>query len=100
MPRVAELPPGWENFGPAQKVEHLLNMSLDRAAEILSWGPVTDLHAHRLHVWLQVSRIVFVIGTKALFDGKLGRDAALERDRDRILGELIDGFEQRAASRG
>src|SRR6516225_5720355 len=54
MPRVAELPRSWQNFGPAQKVEHSLNMSLDRAAEILSWGPVADLNAHRLHVWLQV----------------------------------------------
>jgi len=100
MPRVAELPREWRNFGPAQKVEHLLNMSLDRAAEILSWGPVTDLDAHRQHVWLQVWRVVFMIGTKALFDGKLSRDAARERDRDRILGELIDGFKQRAARRG
>src|SRR5215469_1467893 len=99
MPRVAELPPGWENFGPAQKVEHLLNMSLDRAAEVLSWGPVTDLDADRLHVWLQVWRVVFMIGTKALFDGKLGRDAALERDKDRILGKLIRGFEQSRAQR-
>jgi hypothetical protein len=37
---------------------------------------------------------------KALFDGKLTRDAALERHRDRILDELINGFEQLAASRG
>jgi hypothetical protein len=38
MPRVAELPRGWRHFGPAQKVEHLLNMSLDRAAEIFCDG--------------------------------------------------------------
>src|SRR5262249_9112857 len=88
----------WRTLGPAQKVEHLLKMSLDRAAEILSWGPVADLDAHRLHVWLQVWRVVFMIGTKALFDGKLSRDAARERDRDRILGELMRGFEERAAA--
>jgi hypothetical protein len=35
-----------------------------------------------------------MIGTKALFDGKLERDAARERDRDRILGELIRKFEE------
>ena len=74
-------------------------MSLDRAAEVLSWGPVTELDTHRLHVWLQVWRVVFMIGTKALFDGKLSRDAALERDRDRILGELIKGFDQSRAQR-
>ena len=88
MPRVAELPRGWRDFGPAQKVEHLLNMSLDRAAEILSWGPVTDLDAHRSHLWLQVWRVVFMIGTKAYFDGRLGREARSERDRERILEEL------------
>ena len=53
----------------------------DHAAEILSWGPVADLGAHRLHVWLQVWRVVFMVGTKARFDGKLERDAARERDR-------------------
>ena len=37
MPHAAELPRGWRDFGPAQKVE-LLNMSLDHAAEILSRG--------------------------------------------------------------
>jgi len=89
MPRVAELPRGWRNFGPAQKVEHLLNMSLDRAAEILSWEPVTDLDTHRLHLWLQVWRVVFMIGVKAHFDGKLGREAALERNRERILSEMM-----------
>src|SRR5262249_6764930 len=80
MLRVAELPRGWRDFGPAQKVEHLLNMSLDRAAEILSWGPVTDLDAHRSHLWLQVWRVVFMIAVKAHLDGTLGRDAALERN--------------------
>jgi hypothetical protein len=43
----------WRGLGPAEKIERLLDMSLDRAAEILSWGPVADLDAHRLHVWLQ-----------------------------------------------
>ena len=92
MPRVAELPRSWQNFGPAPKVEHLLTMSLDRAAEILSWGPVADLDAHRLHVWLQVWRVVFMIGTKALFDGRLGREAARERDRERVIANLACEF--------
>ena len=92
MPRVAELPSGWRDFGPAQKVEHLLNMSLDRAAEILSWGPVTDLDPHRLHVWLQVWRVVFMIGTKALFEGRLGREAARERDRESVIANLAREF--------
>ena len=35
MPRVADLPPGWRYWSPAQKIEHLLGMSLDRAADIL-----------------------------------------------------------------
>jgi hypothetical protein len=37
MLRVAELPPGWRWFSTAEKVEHLLGMSPDRAAEILIW---------------------------------------------------------------
>jgi hypothetical protein len=54
----------WHGFGPAEKIERLLGMSLDHAAEILSWGPVADLGAHRLHVWLQVWRVVFMVGTR------------------------------------
>jgi hypothetical protein len=37
---------------------------------------------------LQVIRIVFAIGAKALLDGRLGREAARERNRERILAEL------------
>jgi len=29
MPRVAELPSGWNRWAPAEKVEHFLGMSLD-----------------------------------------------------------------------
>jgi hypothetical protein len=39
-------------------------------------------------VLTQVLRIILMIGLKALLDGKLGRDAARERDRQRILEEL------------
>jgi hypothetical protein len=38
-----------------------------------------------------------MIGAKALFDGKLGREAARERDRERVLSELIRGFEEHRA---
>jgi hypothetical protein len=31
---------------------------------------------------------VFMIGAKALFDGRLGREAARERDRQPLLEEL------------
>jgi len=88
MPRVAELPPGWQHLGPAQKVEHLLNMSLDRANEILSWELVTDLDAQRLHVRLQVWRVVFMIRVKGLLNGKLDREVAFDRNRQRLLEEI------------
>ena len=38
MPRVADLQRGWADWSSAQKIEHLLGMSLDRAHEILSHG--------------------------------------------------------------
>ena len=87
MPLVADLPRGWRHWSPAQKIEHLLGMSLDRAHEILSWR-VGELDSQRLNVLTQVLRIILMIGLKALLDGKLGRDAARERDRQRILEEL------------
>jgi hypothetical protein len=42
----------------------------------------------------RVWRVVFMVGTKALFDGKLERDAARERNQDRVLGEMIAEFEE------
>src|SRR5262249_56392406 len=58
MPRVADLPPGWRHWSPAEKIEHLLGMSLDRCYEILSW-PMTDLDPFRFSVWVQVWRVGF-----------------------------------------
>jgi len=85
MPRVAELPAGWRDFSAAQKIEHLIG--LDRSYEILSW-PIAELDPYRLHVWMQVWRIVFMIGVKAHLDGSLSRAAERERYRDAVLEEL------------
>jgi len=63
-------------------------MSPDRASEILSWELVTDLDAQRLHVWLQVWRVVFMIGVKALLNGKLDREVAFDRNRQRLPEEI------------
>jgi hypothetical protein len=87
MPRTADLPRGWRHWSPAEKIEHLLGMSLDRAHEILSWR-VGELDSHRLNVLTQVLRVIPMIGARALLDGRLGREAARERDRERILAEM------------
>jgi hypothetical protein len=87
MPRVPELPPGWRWFSTAEKVEHLLGMSLDRAAEILTW-PLAELDPLQLSLRMQVWRIVFMIGMKAWLNGTLGREADRERNRQRILAEF------------
>jgi hypothetical protein len=89
----------WRVLGPAEKIERLFSMSLDDLYAIMSW-PIEELDAFRLSIRMQVTRVVFMVGVKAMLDGKLSREARRERDRDRVLGELIDGFEQRAASRG
>jgi hypothetical protein len=86
MPRVADLPLGWRHFTTAQKIEHLIG--LDRYEEILSWGPVTELDPLRLSFQMQVIRIFLRIGLKAVLDGTLAREAASERERERILVEL------------
>jgi len=53
---------------PAQKLEFLLGMSLDDIYEIMSW-PIGELDPFRLSVRMQVTRVVFMIGVKALLDG-------------------------------
>jgi hypothetical protein len=62
-------------------------MPLDRAAEILTW-PIAELDPHQLSVKMQVWRVVFMIGVKAWLIGTLGREAARERDRERVLAEM------------
>ena len=95
MPRVAELPPGWRHFTTAQKIDHLIG--LDRCYKIMSWGPITELNPLRASFRWQVWRVVFMTGVKAMLDGTLAREAARERDRERILEELSRGFAEHAA---
>ena len=87
----------WRALSPGEKIERLLNMLLDRAAEILTW-PLAELDPLRLSLRMQVSHIVFMIGVKALLDGKLDRQAARERDRQLVLERLSPGL--RAGLRG
>jgi hypothetical protein len=80
----------WRALSPSEKIELLLDMSLDRAAEILTW-PVAELDPLRASLRMQVWRIVFMIGMKAMLEGKLGR----ERDRERALEKLSLGLRAR-----
>jgi hypothetical protein len=89
MPRVADLPPGWRHFSVAQKIEHLIG--LDRCYEILSWQ-WAGLDPLRRSMQLQVMRIMFSICMKAALDGTLERDAARERNRQRVLDQLDRAF--------
>jgi hypothetical protein len=77
----ANRPPGWNRWSAAEKVEHLLGLSLDRMHEYLSW-PADDLDPYRLAAQTQVIRVV------AMVAAKVGGEAARQRDRQRILDEL------------
>jgi hypothetical protein len=59
----------WHALSSDEKIERLLNMPLHRAAEILTW-PVAELDPLRRSLWMQVWRVVFMVGVKALFDGQ------------------------------
>jgi hypothetical protein len=85
MPRVADLPPDWRHFSPAEKIDHLIG--LDRCYEILSW-PWAGLDPLRRSMQMQVIRVLLPIGIKALLDGSFGREAARERNRAAVLEEL------------
>jgi hypothetical protein len=73
-------------FTTAEKIEHLIG--LDRYEEILSWGPITDLDPLRLSFQMPVMRVFLRIGLKAVLDGTLPREAARDRERERILSEM------------
>ena len=64
MPRVAQLPRGWRRWSPAEKIEHLLVMSLDQGHEILSW-PVAELDPPQLAVQEQMRHVMYVAGLRA-----------------------------------
>src|SRR5438132_225537 len=51
-------------------------------------GARRRLDSQRLNVLTQVLRVILMIGVRALLDSKLGREAARERDRQRILAKL------------
>jgi hypothetical protein len=72
-----ELPPGWRDFSTTAKVEHLIG--LDRAAVILSWGPI-ELDPLRASYVPQAMRILFRIGVTAILEGKVDREALRERE--------------------
>ena len=78
----------WRTLGPAVKIERLFGMSLDDLYEIMSW-PIGELDPFRLSVRMQVTRTIFTICLKAVLDGTLGRDAARERNRERLLAEMV-----------
>ena len=90
MPRVADLPTGWRHYSAAQKIDHLIG--LDRCSEILSWGPITELHPLRQSFQWQVMRILWRICIKAVFDGSLDREIARERNRAAVLDDLHHKF--------
>jgi hypothetical protein len=96
MPRVAELPPGWRHFSPAQKIEHLLGM--DRCYEILSWPPA-GLDPLCRSMQMQVMRVLLPIGMRAALDGSLDGEVARERRRAAALEELDRKLRARAEKR-
>jgi hypothetical protein len=83
----------WRALSPGEKIERLFDMSLDDLYEIMSW-PIGELDPFRMSARMQVTRVVFMVGVKAMLDGTLGRQAAHERERDRALSELVREFEE------
>jgi hypothetical protein len=81
----ANKPRGWNRWSAAEKVEHLLSMSLDRMHDYLAW-PADGLDPYRLAAQAQVLRVVVTVAAKA------GIEAHRERDRQRVLKELARRF--------
>ena len=59
LPSVAgsNKPPGWNRWSDAERVEHLLGMSLDRMHDYLSWS-VNSLDPYRLAARTQIVRVI------------------------------------------
>jgi hypothetical protein len=75
----ADKPPGWDRWSEAEKVQHLLGLSLDRMHDYLSWPP-DGLDAHRLAAQAQAARIVSNTPPPRLLEG-VGRVGMHSRSR-------------------
>jgi hypothetical protein len=78
-----------------ESTEHLIRHSPDVA---ISNNRLLDIDQGKVgeHV-MQVTRVVFMIGVKALLDGTLGREAGRERNRDAELARLSEAVRTRHA---
>jgi hypothetical protein len=88
----AHKPPGWDRWSAAEKVEHLLGMSLDRMYDYLSW-PADGLDPYRLAAQTQVVRVVTMVAAK------VGVEVHRKRNRDRVLEALARGLRARLRDR-
>jgi len=78
----ADKPAGWERWSDAEKVGHLLGLTLDRMYDYLSWPP-DNLDPHRLAAQQQTVRIVAMIAARA------GVEARRSREREQALQALV-----------
>jgi hypothetical protein len=60
----------------------------------------SELDRLRLSVQVQVLRVILMVGTRALLDGKLGREAARQRNHAAILDEIARRFEGTGKANG
>jgi hypothetical protein len=81
----ASKPPGWKRWSPAEKVEHLLGLSLDRMHEYLSW-PAEGLDPCRLAAQTQVIRVLAMVAAKAGIRQADSEEA--KRFRQAMLGDI------------
>jgi len=84
----ANKPPGWKQWSAAEKVEHLLGLSLDRMHDYLSWPPA-GLDPYRLAAQAQVVRVVAMVAAKV---GRRGAPPASSaaRPRSEAVARLED----------
>ena len=89
-PSVGSSPPrrrpaGWRQWSPAEKIEHLLGMSLDQMHDVLSWR-AGEADPYRLSVQWQVARVILMVGAKHLLA------AERQQQRSAALEDLARGF--------
>ena len=78
----ADKPSGWDRWSEAEKVQHLLGLSLDRMHDYLSWRP-DNLDPHRLAAQMQAARVVTMVAAR------VGVEARRSREREEVLDSLV-----------
>ena len=88
------LPRQWRVWDAAQRLEWLLDASMETAAEVMTWGPLHLLDGQQLAIWDRVRHDIWTVALK------IGIENRHSAERAAALAELAKEVRRRSAPAG